>query len=128
MDLELENRYNKLLNEVILIELTDLNLLIDALNGDVDKINIFSSEYLKSLNTTYLKEVNIAFNKLKKEMKYYVDNWYKSINEYDLSSDEITEVFTSLYNFFYERLLYILSKLNIDYEIFKYNIYNKRQG
>lgn len=128
MDLILENKYHRLLNEVILVELTKLNMLIEALNGDENKISIFNQEYLKSLNTAYLKEVNIAFNKFKKEMKYHTDNWYKYINEYDLNSDEVIEVFTELQTCFKQNLAYILDKLNTTYETFKGNIYNKKQG
>ena len=125
MGLELESKYHYLLNDVMLVEISKLSMIIDALNGDAHQISIFDSNYLKSLNTTYLKEVNIAFDKFKKEMKQHIESWYKGINEEDLSNDEITEVFSELQTCFKHNIAYILDKLNSTYEDFKRDIYNK---
>lgn len=128
MDLELESKYHYLLNDVMLVEISKLSMIIDALNGDAHQISIFDSNYLKSLNTAYLKEVNIAFDKFKKEMKQHIESWYKGINEEDLSSDEITEIFSDIQTCFKHNIAYILDKLNSTYEDFKSDIYNKSRA
>lgn len=128
MDLELESKYHYLLNDVMLVEISKLSMIIDALNGDAHQISIFDSNYLKSLNTAYLKEVNIAFDKFKKEMKQHIESWYKGIKEEDLSSDEITEIFSDIQTCFKHNIAYILDKLNTTYEDFKSDIYNKSRA
>ena len=128
MDLELESKYHYLLNDVMLVEISKLSMIIDALNGDAHQISIFDSNYLKSLNTAYLKEVNIAFDKFKKEMKQHIESWYKGIKEEDLSSDEITEIFSDIQTCFKHNIAYILDKLNSTYEDFKSDIYNKSRA
>lgn len=128
MDLELESKYHYLLNDVMLVEISKLSMIIDALNGDAHQISIFDSNYLKSLNIAYLKEVNIAFDKFKKEMKQHIESWYKGIKEEDLSSDEITEIFSDIQTCFKHNIAYILDKLNSTYEAFKSDIYNKSRA
>lgn len=128
MDTELEGKYHHLINDVMLVEISKLSMIIDALNGDAHQISIFDSNYLKSLNTAYLKEVNIAFDKFKKEMKQHIESWYKGINEEDLSSDEITEVFSELQTCFKQNMAYILDKLNTTYSDFKCDIFNKSRA
>lgn len=125
MDLELESKYHYLLNDVMLVEISKLSMIIDALNGDAHQISIFDSNYLKSLNTAYLKEVNIAFDKFKKEMNHHINSWHKCINEEDLSNDEIIEVFSEIQTCFKYNIAYILDKLNTTYEDFKSDIFNK---
>ena len=127
MDLELESKYHYLLNDVMLVEISKLSMIIDALNGDAHQISIFDSNYLKSLNTAYLTEVNIAFDKFKKEMKQHIESWHKCISEEDLSNDEIIEVFSELQTYFKQNMAYILDKLNTTYSDFKSDIYNKRR-
>lgn len=125
MDLELEGKYHHLINDVMLVEISKLSMIIDALNGDEGKNNIFKHKYINSLNTEHLKEVNIAFNKFKKEMKHHINSWYKCINEEDLSNDEIIEVFSEIQTCFKYNIAYILDKLNTTYEAFKSDIFNK---
>lgn len=128
MDTELESKYHYLINDVMLVEISKLSMIIDALNGDEGKNNTFKHEYINSLNTEHIKEINIAFDKFKKEMKHHIESWYKGINEEDLSNDESIEVFSELQTCFKQNMAYILDKLNTTYSDFKSDIYNKSRA
>ncbi len=101
-------------------------MLLDMLKDTKEK-GKFSKEFMATINKSYISECERAYNKYVKELKVLQERWYKvtleagydGIGYTDYDMEEIEEVYQDILSLHKESINYILSKMDIDYDIFK---------